>query len=104
MTEESAQSRFDGFSSKWGEWREEQIGLPIQGERWVELYKEEDDYWERKSEKYTEHQVRKAVDSVDPKTDPDTDETKLVRSGYSEFRNNRQYLYAEKWDEFIDGT
>ena len=28
----------------------------------------------------------------------------LIRSGYSEFRNNRQYMYAEKWDEFIDGT
>ena len=62
MTEEYPHYRTDGFSSKWGEWREEQTGLPIQGERWVELLKEEDDYWERKSEKYTEYQVRKIID------------------------------------------
>ena len=29
----------------------------MQGERWVEKFKEEDDYWERKGEKYTEYRV-----------------------------------------------
>lgn len=102
MTEESVEQRQDGFSSKWGEWREEQTGLPIKGERWAELFKEEDDYWERKSEKYTEYMVHKLSHQIDPSADPE--QPNLIRSGFSEFRNNRQYLYAEKWDEFIDGT
>lgn len=33
----------------WGEWREEQTGQPIKGERWKETHKEYEDYWDRKS-------------------------------------------------------
>jgi hypothetical protein len=54
-THESKHLRKDGFDSKWGEWREEFKGEPINGERWTEMFKEEDDYWERKSERYTEY-------------------------------------------------
>ena len=27
-----------------------------------------------------------------------------MRSGISEFRNNRDYLNAEHWEEYVDGT
>jgi len=27
----------------------------------------------------------------------------LLRSGISDFKNNRNYLYAEHWQEYIDG-
>lgn len=33
---------------------EERPGEATIGERWKELYKQEDDYWEKKSEKYSE--------------------------------------------------
>ena len=49
MTQELRNLRDDGFEAKWGEFMEETIG-----ERWKELYKQEDDYWEKKSEKYSE--------------------------------------------------
>jgi len=60
--------------------------------------KEEDDYWEKKSEKYTEYNLQKVNHTVDP------DLPTIIRSGFSEFRNNRQYLYADKWEEFVDGS
>ena len=28
----------------------------------------------------------------------------LIRDGLSEYRNNRNYHYGEKWDEYQDGT
>lgn len=104
MTTEYKHLRNDGFESKWGEWREEQAGLPLQGERWMELLKDEEDYWERKSEKYTEYLVRKPIEDVEVALDTVLDAPNLIRSGLSEFRNNRNYLYAEKWDEYQDGT
>lgn len=55
MTEEGKHLRYDGIDAKWGEWREQYKGDPIHGERWTEMKKEEDDYWERKSERYTEY-------------------------------------------------
>ena len=104
MTQEYRHLRNDGFESKWGEWREEQAGLPLQGERWMELFKEDDDYWERKSETYTEYQVRKPLEDIEIAIDTVLDQPNLIRSGLTEFRNNRNYLYAEKWDEFQDGA
>lgn len=104
MTLEYKHLRSDGFESKWGEWREEQSGLPLQGERWMELFKDEEDYWERKSEKYTEYQVRKPFEDPEAALDSVLEAPNLIRSGLSEFRNNRNYLYAEKWEEFQDGT
>lgn len=100
MTLEYKHLRSDGFESKWGEWREEQSGLPLQGERWMELFKDEEDYWERKSEKYTEYQVRKPFEDPEAALDSVLEAPNLIRSGLSEFRNNRNYLYAEKWEEF----
>ena len=64
--------------------------------------KEEDDYWEKKSEKYTEYNLQKVSHTVDPRIDPDL--PTIIRCGFSEFRNNRQYLYADKWEEFVDGS
>lgn len=100
MTQEYQHLRNDGFESKWGEWREEQAGLPLQGERWMELFKEDDDYWERNSEKYTEYQVRKPLADIGTALETVLEQPNLIRSGLSEYRNNRNYLYAEKWDEF----
>jgi hypothetical protein len=47
--------RDDGFEVMEGEWREEKAGKLTKGERWSEKKKEEDDYWERKSTRYTEY-------------------------------------------------
>ena len=66
----------------------------------MELYKEDDDYWERKSETYTEYQVRKPLEDIEVAIDTVLEQPNLIRSGLTEFRNNRNYLYAEKWDEF----
>lgn len=104
MTQEYKDLRNDGFESKWGEWREEQAGLPLQGERWMELLKSEEDYWERKSEKYTEFQIRKPLENLETVLETVLEQSNLIRSGLSEFQNNRNYLYVEKWDEFQDGT
>lgn len=27
-----------------------------------------------------------------------------LRTGLSDFSNNRNYIYSEKWEEYIDGT
>ena len=55
MTHEPRHLRNDGFDSKWGEWREEFKGKQSTGEKWAEMLNEDDDYWERRSEKYTEY-------------------------------------------------
>jgi len=54
MTQEFKHLRDDGFEAKWGEFMEERPGEATIGERWKELFKQEDDYWEKKSEKYSE--------------------------------------------------
>jgi len=36
-----------------GEWREEKPGESTLGEKWIEKFKKDDNYWEKKSEKYT---------------------------------------------------
>lgn len=28
----------------------------------------------------------------------------MVRSGLKDYKNNRNYYYAEQWEEYIDGT
>lgn len=73
------------------------------GERWTEIYKEEDDYWERKSERYTEYN-KKYVEDIDNALDIIETGPRLIRSGISEFKNNRNYIKAEHWEEFTDGT
>ena len=30
--------------------------------------------------------------------------SQLVRSGMNDFRNNRNYLYSERWEEYLDGS
>ena len=102
MTQEFKHLRNDGFDSKWGEWREEHKGEPIQGERWTELLKEEDDYWERRSERYTEY-PRQLTD-IDNAIDNILDAPKIIRSGISDFKNNRNFFEAEQWEEYHDGT
>ena len=70
----------------------------------MELFKEDDDYWERNSETYTEYQVRKPLEDIEVAIDTVLEQPNLIRSGLTEFRNNRNYLYAENWDEFQDGA
>lgn len=54
-SKQPAYLRDDGFERKWGEYREENEEESTRGEKWEELYKEKDDYWQRTSEKYEEH-------------------------------------------------
>lgn len=92
-----AHLREDGFEKKWGEYREEKLGETTKGEKWEEMVKPQDDYWQRSSEKYEECAAKKL----------ETEEQEgpvLMRSGITEFRNNRNYLNAEHWEEFYDGS
>lgn len=102
MTQEFKHLRNDGFESKWGEWREEQRGQATIGERWTELYKEDDDYWERKSERYTEY-AKKYINDIDNALEMIDHGPRIIRSGISDFKNNRNYLKAEHWEEYVDG-
>ena len=155
MTLEHPNENNYGTKLEWGEWREEEKGKPIKGERWMEMLKEHEDYWERKTEKFTEYNVslpNQKINQPNPninqpnpninlpnpninKPNPNinlpnpniklsnpnvqqlnvTNSIKeyplnvvekpiLVREGLSEFRNNRNYHYGEKWDEYQDGT
>ena len=104
MTLEHPSEKNYGTQLQWGEWQQEKAGEPIRGERWMEMLKEHEDYWERKSEKYDEMQVRKPLENVDQAFSHVLDQPNLIRSGLSEYKNNRNYHYAEKWDEFQDGT
>lgn len=63
------------------------------GEKWCEVYNSEHDYWERKSQKYTNHQKNKEniIDIV------------LLKSGVNEFKNNNSFCEVEEWKEYSDG-
>lgn len=67
------------------------------------MKKEEDDYWERKTERFTEY-PKQFVKDIDTAIDSILDAPKIIRSGISDFKNNRNYFYAEQWEEFHDGT
>ena len=103
MTHEPQHLRNDGFDSKWGEWREEFKGKESTGEKWSEKLKEEDDYWERRSEKYTEY-PKPVLKDVDRAFDELLQEPRVFRSGVTEFRNNRNFMRVEQWEEYIDGS
>ena len=103
MTQEFSNLRNDGFESKWGQSGEEIPGEKIIGERWTEMIKESDNYWERRSERYTEY-AKKLVDDLDQAIDTVLEAPRLIRSGISEFKNNRNFLKAEQWEEYVDGT
>lgn len=66
------------------------------GEKWEELFKQDDDYWQRTTEKYEEH-----ARAIEVQT---TNEPQLMRSGINEFRNNRNFLSAEHYEEYYDGS
>jgi hypothetical protein len=66
------------------------------------MYKEEDDYWERKTERYTAY-PKQLVDDIDTAIDTILEAPKIIRSGISDFKNNRSYFYGEQWEEFHDG-
>jgi len=137
MTLEHPNENNYGTKLEWGEWREEEKGKPIKGERWMEMLKEHEDYWERKTEKYTEYNVNlpnQKINQPNPNinqpnpninlpnpniklSNPNLQQLNvtnsikeyplnvvekpiLVREGLSEFRNNRNYHYGEKWDEY----
>ena len=53
MTEEHPKEENDWTRVKYGEVGEDQMGQKSQRETWRETYKEDGDYWERKSEKVT---------------------------------------------------
>ena len=97
------QEHKDGCDNKWGEWREEKRGEENTGERWRELVNQGDGYWERKSEKYTEY-AKKMVDNIEEAIDTVLEAPRMLRSGLNDYRNNRNYLWAEQWEEYIDGT
>jgi hypothetical protein len=65
----------------------------ITGEKWWEVLNLQEDYWERKSEKYTNHCGNQAniIDLV------------VLRSGVNEYRNNRNFYDVEEWREYSDG-
>ena len=94
MTQEFKHLRNDGFQAKYGEWKEIQKGKPTTGENWKELFKEEDDYWERKAYRFTEYPKPIIKDYVKV-LDAILDAPKLIRSGINEFKNNRNYLDVE---------
>lgn len=73
------------------------------GEKWSEMFKEDDDYWEKKSEKYTEY-PRRVVKDIEEVFELVVENPSLVRSGITTFLNNRNFLYAEQWEEYQDGT
>ena len=101
---EAKRLRDDGRDRKWGEWREEKPGEATQGETWEEFYNETDDYWERRSEKYTEH-PKPIVSKIDDGAfDIILRAPTMKRSGISEFKNNRHYSKVEQWEEYADGT
>lgn len=93
----------DGFESKWGQSREEKPGEVVTGWKWSEKYKEEDDYWEKKTERYSEY-PRPIADEIEQALEIVIESPRLLRSGLSDFKNNRNYLYAEQWEEYTDGT
>lgn len=102
----------DGFEIMEGEWREEQAGQVTKGEKWIEKKKDYDNYWERSSTRYTEYP--KTGVKIDHISDLDKafekvlaakeQTVRMIRSGITDFRNNRNYLNAEHWEEYIDGT
>ena len=95
--------RDDGFDKKWGESREEYPGQYSVGEKWEEMYKECDDYWQKTTERYEEC-VRKQGIEQQRSSSLKQAEPQLMRSGIIEFRNNRNFLNAEHWEEYVDGT
>ena len=92
MTIEHKHLRDDGFEHKFGESGEELPGDVRRGETWTELKKEEDDYWEYKSEKYTLY-PKKLIGSLINAVDDGA--PRMIRSGLKDFKNNRNYYYAE---------
>lgn len=93
--------RDDGRSRKWGEWREEQLDKATTGETWEEWYTEHDDYWERRNERYNEYSKRGMEDA---EGEAEAAKPKMLRSGITEFKNNRNYHDVEQWEEYQDGT
>jgi hypothetical protein len=62
------------------------------------MTKEEDSYWQRKTEKYEEHAIKKTL------IEGAATEPQLIRCGIIEFRNNRNFLNAEHFEEYEDGS
>jgi hypothetical protein len=44
------------------------------------------------------------IDDIENALDTVLDAPKVIRSGISDFKNNRSYFYGEQWEEFHDGT
>lgn len=62
-------------------------------EKWCEVLNIHADYWERKAERYTNYLKNQAniIDVV------------VLKSGYEEFKNNRNLADYEEWREYSDG-
>ena len=105
MSHETKERRTDGFDHKQGEWREEIPATHCQGEKWTERLKEEDDYWERRSEKYTEY-PKYVVENVQTALNEiaEAEGSRMTRSGVQDFRNNKNFMVVEAWEEYDDGT
>jgi len=59
-------------------------------EHWNELKKEEDDYWEYKSEKISLY-PKKLISSMATAIDDVDGAPRMVRSGLKDFKNNRNF-------------
>jgi len=103
VTIEGKHLRNDGQELKFGEYGEEHVGGIRLIENWQELSKEEDNYWEYKSEKISLY-PKKLISSAHPSLEDPNEPPRMVRSGLKDFKNNRNYYYAEQWEEYIDGT
>lgn len=103
MTVEGKHLRQDGCEHKFGEYGEEHPGGIRKVENWQELNKEEDNYNEYKSEKITLY-PKKLITSAHPSLEDPNEPPRMVRSGLKDYKNNRNYYYAEQWEEYIDGT
>lgn len=133
MTEQPPTESNSGILSKWGEFCDLVKSKSFVEEKWSETHNTNDDYWERKSDKVTNFYDNSevllkemdivsqdskkyipkpqkslkgsmiTVNDINPPEQYKSSSLKL-RQGLKEFRNNRNYQYAEKWEEQIDGT
>lgn len=88
-----SQESKDGFTNKWGQWRESSQGELETCEKWCEVLNVHADYWERKAERYTNH-IKNQANIID---------VVVLKSGYQEFKNNRNLVDMEEWREYSDG-
>lgn len=109
MSEEQATESNGWVHSKWGEYGDIKIGFKTVEETWRETHKTSEDYWEKKSDRVTRfydqaaqtliNNLEEAKQALGKKKTKDEESALILRQGLTEYRNNRNYQYAQKWDE-----